>query len=59
MVGRSSEKCTSALHKIEAGVQKSAKRRHAADAGMQAAFLEAALANIDFKTNVFDVSFLP
>jgi hypothetical protein len=26
---------------------------------MQAAFLEAALANIDFKTNVFDVSFLP
>lgn len=55
MVGRSVEKCTQALHKITAGVQKSAKRRFPTDAEAQKSFVDSTSANLEFQTNVFDV----
>jgi len=54
MIGRSAEKCTGALHKIQTGVQKSMKRRHPAGAEAQQAAVDTAMAILDFKTDVFD-----
>jgi len=55
MVGRSAEKCTSAMHKIESGVQKSVKRRNAQESEEhQRELVAEAMGRMDFKTNVFE-----
>jgi len=56
VVGRTEEKCNSTKAKISTGLARSAKKKFADSAETQSKYVEAALANLEFATELADVN---
>uniref|UniRef100_A0A914EP63 3-hydroxyacyl-CoA dehydrogenase n=1 Tax=Acrobeloides nanus TaxID=290746 RepID=A0A914EP63_9BILA len=57
VVGRTQEKCVATKTKISTGLARSAKKKFADSAETQSQYVEAALSNLEFATELTDVNF--